>query len=110
MFREIAKALFIPFAISIISFLGAELFSFSAAFYLGFLALLIYCMIQAWYASYLLSNLQKDDLIGKKRGLGIWREIYYQLEKKSKFGDNKSFNRKSNIINLFKQFRHHQMA
>jgi two-component system phosphate regulon sensor histidine kinase PhoR len=32
----------------------------------------------------LLSNLQKDDLIGKKRGLGIWREIYYQLEKKSK--------------------------
>ncbi|SMC52590.1 phosphate regulon sensor histidine kinase PhoR [Polynucleobacter kasalickyi] len=84
MFREIFKALFIPFAICIASFLWAELYSFSAAFYFGFLALFIYCFVESWFKFQLLSNLQKDDLIGKKRGLGIWREIYYQLEKKSK--------------------------
>lgn len=84
MFREIFKALLIPFAICLASFIWAELTSFSAAFYLGFFALLIYCFVEAWYKFHLLSNLQKDDLIGKRRGLGIWRDIYYQLEKKSK--------------------------
>jgi two-component system phosphate regulon sensor histidine kinase PhoR len=82
--REILKALFFPFAICIVSFIWGEVFSFSAAFYLGFFALLIHCFIQAWYKINFLSNLQNDDLIGKKRGVGIWRDIYDQLEKKSK--------------------------
>jgi len=82
--REIFKALFFPFAICLISFIWGEFFSFSAAFYLGFFVLLTHCFIQAWYTIHFLSNLQKDDLIGKKRGVGIWRDIYDQLEKKSK--------------------------
>ena len=84
MTREIFKALFFPFAICIVSFVWGEFFSFSAAFYLGFFVLLIHCFIQAWYKINFLSNLQNDDLIGKKRGVGIWRDIYDQLEKKSK--------------------------
>jgi two-component system phosphate regulon sensor histidine kinase PhoR len=82
--REIIKALFFPFAICFISFIWGEVFSFSVAFYLGFFVLLIHSFIQAWFKIHLLSNLKKDDLIGQKRGFGIWRDIYDQLEKKSK--------------------------
>ena len=84
MTREIIKALFFPFAICFISFIWGEVFSFSVAFYLGFFVLLIHSFIQAWFKIHLLSNLKKDDLIGQKRGFGIWRDIYDQLEKKSK--------------------------
>lgn len=39
---------------------------------------------QSWNQYRLLKALKDDDLIGHRRGLGVWLEIFTQLEKKSK--------------------------
>lgn len=84
MSKIILKILFFPTLITVISILIADFFSFHSAYFIGFLGLIIYSFFQSWYQYRLLSNIQRDDLIGKKRGFGIWQDIYWQLEKKSK--------------------------
>lgn len=51
-------------------------------FVLSLLALIL--AYQLWSSHRLMQALMRDDLIGKDRGLGNWREIYYLLQKYSK--------------------------
>jgi two-component system phosphate regulon sensor histidine kinase PhoR len=43
-----------------------------------------FILYQAWNQHRLLKSIKEDDLIGCRRGVGVWREIYNQLELKSK--------------------------
>jgi two-component system phosphate regulon sensor histidine kinase PhoR len=84
MIREILRAILIPLIVGIVVLILGFAASFRLAFYLGFFLMMAYCAINARNELYLLENVKRDDLIGQRRGLGIWREIYSQLEKKSK--------------------------
>ena len=68
----------------IVSFLWAELISWQTMPYFLIGVVIVAYYFQLWNINRLHDLLLKDDLIGRKRGLGLWREIYGLLEKKSK--------------------------
>jgi two-component system phosphate regulon sensor histidine kinase PhoR len=68
----------------LVSFLWAELISWQTMPYFLIGVLIVAYYFQLWNINRLHDLLLKDDLIGRKRGLGLWREIYGLLEKKSK--------------------------
>lgn len=84
MLKTILKTLKTPIYLAVFCILIAEVFSFKPAFYVGLLILTAYFVSHVLAEYRLLMNIQNDDLIGKKRGMGIWRDIDMHLDKKSK--------------------------
>jgi two-component system phosphate regulon sensor histidine kinase PhoR len=66
----------------LVSFLWAELNSWQTMPYFLIGVVIVAYYFQLWNINRLHDLLLKDDLIGRKRGLGLWREIYGLLEKK----------------------------
>jgi len=71
-------------ALMLVSFLWADLISWQTMPYFLIGVVMVAYFFQLWNINRLHDLLLKDDLIGRKRGLGLWREIYGLLEKKSK--------------------------
>jgi two-component system phosphate regulon sensor histidine kinase PhoR len=79
------RTIYILLAILAVTLLFGSFFSqiITIVFVVTLLALWI--LYQSWSQDRLLKALLSDDLIGHPRGVGIWRSVYEQLEKKSKW-------------------------
>jgi two-component system, OmpR family, phosphate regulon sensor histidine kinase PhoR len=71
-------------SIFLLSLVWGHFFSEKFVPYFAIFLLSSFILYQAWNQIRLLRAIQNDDLIGRPRGLGIWRTIFAQLELKSK--------------------------
>ncbi len=79
------RTLYILLAILAVTLVFGSFFSPIITIILGVTVLALWILYQSWSQDRLLKALLSDDLIGRPRGIGIWRSIYEQLEKKSKW-------------------------
>jgi len=79
------RTIYILLAILAVTLLFGSFFSQIITIVFGVTLLALWILYQSWSQDRLLKALLSDDLIGHPRGVGIWRSIYEQLEKKSKW-------------------------
>jgi len=79
------RTIYILLAILAVTLLFGSFFSQIITIVFGVILLALWILYQSWSQDRLLKALLSDDLIGHPRGVGIWRSIYEQLEKKSKW-------------------------
>jgi len=79
------RMIYILLAILAVTLLFGSFFSQIITIVFGVTLLALWILYQSWSQDRLLKALLSDDLIGHPRGVGIWRSIYEQLEKKSKW-------------------------
>ena len=75
--------------IAVLTFLWGRLVSDETQLYVGIALLSVGLAYQFLSANRLLKILITDDLMSKPRGLGVWHEIYYMLQKSHKNWVNK---------------------
>jgi two-component system phosphate regulon sensor histidine kinase PhoR len=71
-------------SIFLLSAVWARFFSVEHGIYFSIFLLSTYVGYQSWNQYRLLKALKDDDLIGHRRGLGIWQDIFSNLERKAK--------------------------
>ena len=71
-------------AIFILSAIWGHFFSLASGILFCILCLSLFVAYQSWNQYRLLKALVSDDLIGHRRGIGIWQQIFSNLERKSK--------------------------
>jgi len=71
-------------SIFLLSAVCARFFSVEYGIYFSIFLLSTYVGYQSWNQYRLLKALKDDDLIGHRRGLGIWQDIFSNLERKAK--------------------------
>ena len=71
-------------AIFLLSAIWGHFFSLASGIFFCIVALSLFLAYQSWYQYLLYKSLVSDDLIGHRRGIGIWRIIFSNLERKSK--------------------------
>ena len=71
-------------AIFLLSAVLAHFFSLEYSIYFSVFLLSMYVCYQSWNQYRLLKALKDDDLIGHRRGLGIWQDIFLNIERKAK--------------------------
>jgi two-component system phosphate regulon sensor histidine kinase PhoR len=70
--------------IFLLSAVWGHFFSLGQGILFSIFLLIIYVCYQSWNQYRLLKAIKDDDLIGHRRGLGIWQDIFMQLERSSK--------------------------
>jgi two-component system phosphate regulon sensor histidine kinase PhoR len=70
--------------IFLLSAVFAHFFSVEYGIYFSIFLLSSYVCYQSWNQYRLLKALKDDDLIGHRRGLGIWQDIFLNVERKAK--------------------------
>ncbi len=78
------RAIYFLGSIFLLSAVWAHFFSATYALYFSIFLLVLCILYQSWNQYRLLKVLKDDDLIGHRRGLGIWQEIFSNLEIKAK--------------------------
>ena len=78
------RTIYTLLAIFASSIVFRNFFSETLALIWGVTALVAFTLYQSWNQVRLLKAIQSDDLIGHPRGVGIWRTIFEQLDRKSK--------------------------
>jgi len=78
------RAIYFLGAIFLLSAVWAHFFSVESGIYFSIFLLSIYVVYQSWNQYRLLKALKENDLIGHRRGLGMWQDIFSNLERKSK--------------------------
>jgi two-component system phosphate regulon sensor histidine kinase PhoR len=71
-------------SIFLLSAVCAHFFSVEYGIYFSIFLLSIFISYQSWNQYRLLKALKDDDLIGHRRGLGIWQDIFLNVERKAK--------------------------
>lgn len=84
MLNSITRLIYLFALIGVLTYLWGQLISADTQLYFGIFLLSISFIYQFLSINRLLKVLVNDELINSNRGLGIWREIYYVLQKLSK--------------------------
>jgi len=71
-------------SIFLMSAIWAHFFSLGQGILFSIFLLILFICYQSWNQGRLLRALKEDDLIGHRRSLGIWQDIFSQLERSSK--------------------------
>ena len=71
-------------SIFLLSAVLAHFFSVEYGIYFSIFLLSIFISYQSWNQYRLLKAIKDDDLIGHRRGLGIWQDIFLNVERKAK--------------------------
>ena len=79
------RTLYTLLAILVSTLFFRSYFSETLSLIWGVSLLVAFVLYQSWNQVRLLKAIQGDDLIGRpRRGVGVWRTIFEQLERKSK--------------------------
>ena len=84
MLISVMRLIYLFVIIAALSYLWGRLVSIETQLYAGIFLLSLVFAYQFLSANRLLQILINDDLMSKTRGLGVWREIYYILQKINK--------------------------
>lgn len=77
------QTLYLLFIVFVLSFIWKDSFSLTAALEFALALLCGVIIFQSWNQQRLLQAITDDDLIGRRRGIGLWEKIFRQLEIKS---------------------------
>ncbi len=89
MLLSVARLIYLFGFIAVLTYLWGQLVSQDTQLFFGFSLVSVAFIYYFLSANRLLQVLIDDDLMSKPRGLGIWREIYYILSKRTQVALNK---------------------
>lgn len=89
MLLSVARLIYLFGFIAVLTYLWGQLVSQDTQLFFGFSLVSLAFIYYFLSANRLLQVLIDDDLMSKSRGLGIWREIYYILSKRTQVALNK---------------------